>query len=88
MSCAWEMRPTYAAITTAICFSVKDGSWNADLMIVSRNSGDILGSAANRDERVLFKIALQNARPKAPPIVRKKLRAPVTTARSFFSEVA
>jgi hypothetical protein len=28
------------------------------------------------------------ARPKAPPIVRKKLRAPVTTARSFFADVA
>jgi len=83
-----KTRITYAFITTAICSSVKDGRWKADLMMVSRNSGDILGSAANRDERVLFKIALQMARPKAPPMVRKKLRAPVTTARSFFSEVA
>jgi len=28
------------------------------------------------------------ARPKAPPMVRKKLRAPVTTARSLFGDVA
>src|SRR5271154_650602 len=48
----------------------------------------MLVSAASRDARVLFKIALQNPRPKAPPIVRKKLRAPVTTARSFFGDVA
>jgi hypothetical protein len=67
-------------------------------MICSCNSGEKLASSANRAASTLFKIAPQTtsdhssgdmlARPNAPPKVLMKLRAPVTTARSFLGEVA
>jgi hypothetical protein len=76
------------------------GNANDERITSSRNSGENEGSPASFSARTLFKMAPQTnrqirrsegfilARPKAPPIVRKKLRAPVTTARSFFGDVA
>jgi hypothetical protein len=68
-------------------------------MICCRCSADKVVSAASRDSRTLFIIAPHTtistvdygailARPNAPPIVLKKFLAPVTTARSFFGDVA
>jgi len=69
-------------------------------MISCRSSGDISVKEDNLESSALFIIAPQTtvsfdrgmdvrlARPNAPPIVRKKFLAPVTTARSLAGEVA